>query len=63
MSLAIGLLIPEAGLTDTLVQDIARKDSMSGMEWSVFAAAVVVVGILVGAIMHLMERKKPKYMD
>jgi uncharacterized membrane-anchored protein YhcB (DUF1043 family) len=36
---------------------------MSFMEWSVFAAAVVVVGILVGVVMHLMERKKPKYMD
>ena len=36
---------------------------MSFMEWSVFAAAVVVVGILVGVVMHLMERKKPKYLD
>jgi hypothetical protein len=36
---------------------------MSFMEWSVFAAAVVVVGILVGVVMHLMESKKPKYMD
>ena len=36
---------------------------MSFMEWSVFAAAVVVVGILLGVVMHLMERKKPKYMD
>ena len=36
---------------------------MSVMEWSVFAAAVVVVGILVGVVMHMMERKKPKYMD
>ena len=36
---------------------------MNWMEWSVFAAAVVVVGILVGAVMHLMERKKPKYVD
>jgi hypothetical protein len=36
---------------------------MSWMEWSFFAAAVVVVGILVGAVMHLMERKKPKYLD
>lgn len=36
---------------------------MSWMEWSVFAAAVVAVGILVGLVMHLMERKKPKYVD
>ena len=36
---------------------------MSGMEWLIFAAGVVVVGILVGAGMHLMERKKPKYVD
>ncbi len=36
---------------------------MSGMEWLVFAAAVVVVGILVGGVMHVMERKKPKYVD
>ncbi len=36
---------------------------MSWMEWSVFAAAAVVVAILVGAVMHLMERKKPKYVD
>jgi len=36
---------------------------MSGMEWSVFAVAVVVVGILVGAVMRLIERKKPKYLD
>jgi len=36
---------------------------MSWVEWSVFAGAVVVVGILIGAVMHLMERKKPKYVD
>jgi hypothetical protein len=36
---------------------------MSGTEWSVFAAAVVAVGILVGVVMHMVERKKPKYMD
>jgi len=36
---------------------------MSGIEWSAFTAAVVVVGILVGVVMHLLERKKPKYMD
>ena len=35
---------------------------MSGMEWLAFAAAVVVVG-MVGGIMHVMERKKPKYVD
>jgi hypothetical protein len=36
---------------------------MSWMEWSVFAAAVAVVGIVVGVVMHLIERKKPKYVD
>lgn len=36
---------------------------MSGMEWLIFAAAVVVVGILVGGVMHMVERKKPKYVD
>jgi hypothetical protein len=36
---------------------------MSWMEWSVFAAAVVVVGIIVGAVMHLIERKKPRYVE
>ena len=36
---------------------------MSGMEWLVFAAAVVVVGVLVGGVMHVVERKKPKYVD
>jgi hypothetical protein len=46
-----------------MVQSFARRDSMNWMEWSVFAAAVVVVGILVGVVMHLMERKKPKYVD
>ena len=46
-----------------MVQALGRRDSMSVMEWSVFAAAVVVVGILVGVVMHLMEHKKPKYTD
>ena len=36
---------------------------MSWMEWSFFTAAVVVVGIVVGLVMHLIERKKPKYVD
>jgi hypothetical protein len=31
---------------------------VSWMEWSVFAAAVVVVGIVVGVVMHLIERKE-----
>jgi hypothetical protein len=33
---------------------------MNWMEWSAFAAPVVVVGILVGVVMYLMERKKPE---
>jgi len=33
------------------------------MEWSFFTAAVVVVGVVVGVVMHLIERKKPKYVD
>jgi hypothetical protein len=36
---------------------------MSPLEWSAFAAGVVVVGVLVGVLMHVMERKKPKYLD
>ena len=36
---------------------------MSGTEWLFFAAGVVVVGILVGGVMRLMERKTPKYLD
>jgi uncharacterized membrane protein YGL010W len=36
---------------------------MSGLAWLAFAAAVVVVGILVGGVMHVMERKKPKFVE
>jgi uncharacterized membrane protein YGL010W len=46
-----------------LLKPFERREAMSPLEWSAFAAAVVVVGILVGFVMHVMERKKPKYLD
>jgi hypothetical protein len=36
---------------------------MNWEQWSIFAAGVVVVGILAGVVMRMMERKTPKYMD
>ena len=36
---------------------------MNFLEWSVFAAAVVAVGVLIGLVMHIVERKRPKCLD
>jgi hypothetical protein len=34
---------------------------MSGIEWSIFALALVVVGVVAGIVMRMAERKKPRY--
>jgi len=36
---------------------------MPALEWTAFAVAVVIVGVVIGVVMHFTERKKPKYLD
>jgi uncharacterized membrane-anchored protein YhcB (DUF1043 family) len=41
----------------------ARTHRMSAIQWTIFAIGVVVVGIVVGVVMHLLERSKTKFDD